>query len=194
MNLSKTQILEFGSGASTIYFAKRCKKLTSVEEDELYKRSLQSIPLLKNVSILTFQDSDPEIPSTISEIDYEFFLKDVENLEKEGKVYKHDKQFASLIYSQLIELWGQPDIIFIDGGFRNLQLSIASRISKKSLIILDNSDREELSYGIQALRNFGFIEIPFRGLGPLNFYPWTTSVFFLDSAIINRLSSRKLGN
>jgi len=48
-------------------------------------------------------------------------------------------------------------------------------LSENGVIVLDNSDRFlEVSFFLQGE---GFVEIPFKGIGPINEYEWTTSVF-----------------
>lgn len=35
-------ILEFGTGGSTVYFAKKCLKIVSIEDDELWFKKVQN--------------------------------------------------------------------------------------------------------------------------------------------------------
>jgi hypothetical protein len=77
---------------------------------------------------------------------------------------------------------GVVDIIVIDGHYRLecVQKAIAY-LRPGGMIILDNSD-----WYIKAgefLKKQNFIEIPFSGLGPINDYAWTTSVFINAGAI-----------
>jgi hypothetical protein len=68
------------------------------------------------------------------------------------------------------------DIILIDGIDRvNCSKVAVDIINKGGLIILDNSDRyPDIA---ENFRNQGFIEVDFHGLGPINDYSWTTSIF-----------------
>lgn len=75
------------------------------------------------------------------------------------------------------------DVIIIDGAYRYETTNKAlSAISETGLIIFDNSDRaigfEEYSKATKLLRNSGFIQVDMSGFGPLNYYTWTTSLFF----------------
>ena len=59
---------------------------------------------------------------------------------------------------------------------------VAARYTNQNvLIFVDNSDLPDLSQSISELKNAGFKEIPFKGIGPLNTDEWVTSVFLLDT-------------
>lgn len=79
------------------------------------------------------------------------------------------------------------DIILIDGIDRDSCAKVAIKLTKKgSLIILDNSDRHPDV--AEYFRNKDFIEVDFHGLGPINDYTWTTSIFFDRQVILKPLS------
>lgn len=68
------------------------------------------------------------------------------------------------------------DIIAIDGRWRNACIATApAKLRKGGIIILDNSDRYPAA--TEGLRQAGFFQIDFNGLGPVNQYAWTTSFF-----------------
>jgi hypothetical protein len=70
------------------------------------------------------------------------------------------------------------NLVLIDGHYRNICLLMAGLYcSKDSIVVLDNSERKDYSSGREALESEGFIEIPFCGLGPINPYSWTTSIY-----------------
>ena len=50
----------------------------------------------------------------------------------------------------------------------------------KSMIIVDNTDFNNLNIGLGMLHKKEFVNIPFHGLVPLNPYSSTTSVFLKD--------------
>jgi hypothetical protein len=71
------------------------------------------------------------------------------------------------------------DVIIIDGILRDECTALAPDYLKEGgMIIYDNSERDPLV--CKSLRDKGFIEIDFHGIGPINFYAWTTSLFFKD--------------
>lgn len=68
------------------------------------------------------------------------------------------------------------DLIIIDGDFRFACAKAAIKcLEKGGFIILDNSDwYPETS---KLIRESGLIQIDFKGMGPINYYNWTTSIF-----------------
>jgi hypothetical protein len=79
------------------------------------------------------------------------------------------------------------DIILID-GIKREDCSIVARslIAKGGVIILDNSDRHpDIA---KYFRDKGFIEVDFHGLGPINDYAWTTSIFMDRNISFNPLT------
>ena len=76
------------------------------------------------------------------------------------------------------------DVVIIDGieRFACAQLSI-DYLNEGGLIILDNSDWfPETS---KSLRSSGLIQVDFTGFGPINYYAWTTSMFFQGKFTFN---------
>lgn len=81
----------------------------------------------------------------------------------------------------LVEELPKVDILVIDGNFRNLICMLATKFCRDTTtIILDNSDRPEYALGISELEKHGWVEIPFHGLGPMNSYAWTTSIWLKE--------------
>lgn len=75
-------------------------------------------------------------------------------------------------------LW---DVIVIDGAWRRDCVGAAlSNLAPNGIIILDNSDWYPHTAG--DLRSAGLLEVDFTGLGPVNYYIWTTSFFFRRDA------------
>ena len=75
------------------------------------------------------------------------------------------------------ELNTRFDLIIVDGIQREGCLNMALEIlADNGIIIFDNSDRNpELC---EKLRAQNMLQVDFHGFGPINFYTWTTSVFF----------------
>lgn len=69
------------------------------------------------------------------------------------------------------------DLIVIDGAYRYECAKAAVKyISDDGLIILDNSERYPKL--CSELRSHDLLQVDFFGLGPINYYTWTTSLFF----------------
>jgi hypothetical protein len=180
MNLDQASVLEFGGGASTIYFSKRAGRVLTFEFDSDWSKALGDAihgrdnveiiePAIQSGLLMSWSQSKNSDPLCEFSNDLEF----------------ESDPFVGFIGGKLSEF----DLVLIDGGPRNLAMVAASRFAKPSaIVIVDNSDRDGLSQGINALRKEGFREIPMRGLGPLNHYEWTTSFFIrkLDSVCLTR--------
>jgi hypothetical protein len=73
----------------------------------------------------------------------------------------------------------QFDVIIIDGILRDGCAAVATDYLKKGgMIIYDNSERDP--FVCKSIRDKGLIQIDFHGFGPINYYTWTTSLFFKD--------------
>lgn len=137
-DLSQKTIFEWGSGNSSVYFAKKCKQIISIEHDEAWFNKQQN-KLLPNQQL--------------------FHLKD-------NNYYE-----AIISHNQLF------DIVIVDGILRDDCLKIAmNKINEGGMLILDNADRHPDS--CKNYRDNGYTQIDFHGLGPVNEYAWTTSIFF----------------
>lgn len=85
-------------------------------------------------------------------------------------------------YAKAIETVKQRfDVIVIDGEFRSSCADYATKYIKPTgIIILDNSDW--FIKAAEVLREKGLLQVDFSGFGPINYYTWTTSIFFTDRA------------
>lgn len=108
------------------------------------------------------------------EHDREWYLKIQKQQPVNQKIFLIDNEDE---YVKFIEQTHQNyDLIVIDGMARLACAKVAVQsLAKGGLIILDNSDwyPETTRY----LRESGLIQIDFKGLGPINYYTWTTSLF-----------------
>ncbi len=75
----------------------------------------------------------------------------------------------------------QFDVIIIDGRERvNCAKNSLNALTSRGVIIWDNSDRVEYQDGYDFLTKNSFKRIDFSGIGPINNYGWTTSVFYRE--------------
>jgi hypothetical protein len=69
------------------------------------------------------------------------------------------------------------DVVVVDGEWRfDCAQQARQFLSPRGLIILDNSDWHPRT--AEFLRSCGLLQVDFTGLGPINPYSWTTSIFF----------------
>ena len=72
------------------------------------------------------------------------------------------------------------DIVVIDGLYRRRSAILAAEFGLRDggVIIWDNSDWQEFSDTFPTLRKYGFRQIQFEGMGPINRQRWETSVLY----------------
>jgi hypothetical protein len=79
------------------------------------------------------------------------------------------------------------DLIVIDGSYRyDCARAAIHCIAEDGLIILDNSERYPAL--CSELRSHDLIQVDFFGLGPINYYTSTTSLFFQRKCKLNPLN------
>lgn len=149
----QAMVFEYGSGASTLWLAKRCQSLISIEHDaQWYQQIAQHTNNNKNILLL-------HLPPNILQVNKPSF-------------YSSDKQpfldFQSYVES-INKFERQFDIIIIDGRCRPQCLSFAiEKLNKNGIIVFDNSNRERYQYclskpGIEIQRFWGRVPgSPFR--------------------------------
>lgn len=166
LDLSKLKIVEFGGGASSLYFASRARTVTVFEFNDEWFRILEDVAP-GNVEVFSPSES----------------VNLCERLVEEHKL----KSESRITVSGALACVHDADIILIDGGPRETLIEVMSLVGKDSLIlIVDNSDRIELQESIFRLKKRSFLEIPFTGLSPLNTNEIRTS-FFVKSINILRV-------
>ena len=172
---SNSRILEFGGGFSTLFWALRGNPIIYLENNDLWDNSILETSLefssilrgsIQQISKLLTDDMK-------SQIDL--------NLVKEVTISKFafSEQLNQLFTDQI----NQSDLVVIDGDFRNYFLDLCSSSTTVSQIVLDNSDRNEYDIGINCMLKAGWTKIDFHGLGPINPYGWTTSIFLNKNII-----------
>jgi hypothetical protein len=133
-------VLEFGSGNSTLWWMARAKFVLSVETDHVWAEHVRN-RLSSNTLVRLAKEED--------------FLQTVQSV---GQKF---------------------DVIVIDGAARNACAGFVSElITESGVVIWDNSDREEYAPGFDVLLKQGFKRVDFIGMGPINIYEWSTSIFY----------------
>lgn len=179
LNLQKMKVLEFGAGSSTVWFAEHALSVTSYEFHTGYFEAIQVIKnIYKNVILKNAIDGtnlQPKERDDKSASEYQHLLSLDELVESGTDWLSLD---STLLYSSVKEDLIGSNVILIDGGPRNYLMNlVANELSHDAIVIVDNSDLQGLQDGQKALLRAGFVEIPFRGLGPLNPYESTTSFY-----------------
>lgn len=151
------RVFEYGSGASTIWLAKRADEIHSVEHHRGFGEMMAAeVGKLDNVSLRIIEPVASERP--------------VVGSSKEGH---QGLDFAAYV-DAIDAVPGEFDLVVIDGRAREACLTkAAARLAPGGIIVFDNSRRQRYRVAIEAS---GLRERIFRGLTPTLPYPEQTSV------------------
>ncbi|QIZ72506.1 hypothetical protein [Oxynema aestuarii] len=167
------KVYEYGSGGSTLFFAKRVKEVISVEHDKNWSEKITKelknhdynnwhIHLIKAVpdrSLLGEKELDPNN-----------YLSSVNTL----------SCYSFKDYAESIEQYPNQyfDLVVIDGRARCSCFKHAvNKVKKSGLLVLDNAERSNYNYIHASLNNGNWIKHNFYGAGPYNHYFWQTCVW-----------------
>ncbi len=189
-------VFEYGSGYSTEFWNRKCRRVISVEHDEKWFDILRDrnkgfeLHLLKEGAergrreivelIRSFEAQEFSLPQSTSAFFNKYHgLANVEFANYAAKLMDFPKGFF--------------DVIVVDGMARCLCSFVAAEyISNTGIIILDNSDRWQYNAVHQYLIDQkGFNRVDFHGLGPVNTYGWTTSIFFKQADFMKRAKTTR---
>ena len=158
-------VFEWGSGSSTIFFAKRVKRIISIEHDyDWYKKvtnHLRSKKLNKNAKVI-----------------YKKPIKIMSNKKRANEEQEDYKNYSFKGYSSAINKYPDRyfDLILVDGRARINCIKLATKkIKKGGWIVFDNADADKYSKGIININSLD--RLNFKGIGSFNSYSWLTTIF-----------------
>jgi predicted O-methyltransferase YrrM len=151
------RVFEYGSGASTIWLARRAGQVMSVEHDAGFARHMETVLREHpNASVRVVEPSRQPHPVVAS-----------------GKSGHGGLDFTSYVRA-IDDVAGDFDLIVIDGRARAACLEVAvDRLAHDGLIVFDNSRRRRYR---RAITRSGLDERILRGLTPSLPYPEQTSL------------------
>jgi hypothetical protein len=219
LDFTRDLVFEYGSGTSSIYWANKSMRVESVEHDYNYFNEAKLLMSAMNISNLNIRYLPDEalsvdtsfLPSILSYLSHDeaaFLISQTSPLQGVSNLRDLNHSISRLRNSGSISsltsdyLWSlleyefDFDVIVVDGMNRCISGLLAlKKIKDDGIIIVDNSDRPMYSPLKDLLQNSGFQEIPFSGVGPLNQYTWTTSIFIRDLyALRNRAKTARPGH
>jgi len=154
-------VFEWGSGGSTLFTAKRVKKIISIEHNYEWFLKTQIHLWLSGISNCQYKLIEPEDDT----------LNNVFTLKYKSSSERHQHQNFEK-YCKAIDSFPDNyfDLIFIDGRARDLCIEHAkNKIKPGGYLLLDNSERERYQSAINKLSDFKRTD--FVSLGS------TTSIF-----------------
>jgi hypothetical protein len=132
----RAKAFEYGAGASTIWLAKRCAQVASVEHDTGFAASMQDLfSRHSNIDLAVV----PDVSATGGPGEARSRRKGYE-----------DRSFDAYV-AAIAAHPGEFDLIVIDGRARNACLAAAKgRLAPGGVILFDNSDRPEYRDSIEG--------------------------------------------
>lgn len=153
------RVLEWGSGSSTLWLAKRAASVTSIEHDEAWAAELAP-HLPEHVTLLPV----PPQPAAA----------------KADAIRSHKSGFEGLDFTDYVnavdDVEGEFDLVVVDGRAREACLPKAiERLAPGGVVVYDNVDRARYRDSIAALGDA--VEVDWtRGLTPTLPYPTRTAL------------------
>ena len=178
------KVFEYGCGSSSMWWASRAAKVTSVEHDAAWAaRVAKTAPAnLKVITRVMNENCSAERQALVAE----FFANPpelpisprIEHNILHGLLSREFTAYATEIGAFEKQSF---DVIMIDGMARTLTAWLAAQYVKPDgMIVFDNSDRWQYNGGFQILNAAGFRRIDYYGPGPVNPQEWCTSLFVKD--------------
>jgi hypothetical protein len=155
----RTRVLEFGTGASTAWLAKRCREVHSIEHDIEFADEIA--PLLAGYDNLTVHKvavspAGPGQPAVRSN--------------RRGHQHLDFTPYVAMVE----QIGGTFDLIVVDGRARVASLAAAvPHLADDGVLVFDNANRAEYKSGIAGS---GLHAEFLRGLAPSLPYPSTTAL------------------
>lgn len=141
--------LEYGSGKSTLFFAKRLRHLTSVEHNEAWYKIISEKLLLRTQKNISYHFIPPAIVPSAQ--DYSFY-SDYNLNEQEFQIRTEYHDYFSFVKSFPESHF---DFILVDGRARvECCLNAISKLKPGGIFALDNSDRKRYAPVFKVLSNW----------------------------------------
>lgn len=143
------RVLEYGSGGSTLYFARTGARVVSVEHDPEWAHVVEE--RLQGRADLVLRPPTQSLPGTYTSTDARY------------------RGMSFQAYAAVADSFpdGHFDLVLIDGRARTSAFAHAWRkVRPGGWIVLDNSDRDEYSSIIRLARDAGWSEHRFYGPHP----------------------------
>lgn len=143
--------LEYGSGRSTLFFARRLGKLVSIEHYGAWYEKVEKKLAEENITnvdyLLITKNSEQEVNDNSDEYHRQFTGQEerTEYADYANKVLEYDDEFF--------------DFVLIDGRSRvNCGLNAIAKLKKGGMFVLDNSERPRYQPLHEALKDWPKIE------------------------------------
>jgi hypothetical protein len=167
------RVFEWGSGGSTLFFARRVRSVVTVEHDPDWHR----------------QVADRVDHKGVKNVDLRLVLPNPARRRAESSTLPHYRssvpQFSSVNFVSYVESIasepdGSLDLVMIDGRARASCAAVAlKKIRRTGALVIDDSDRDDTVPALALFEPPEWTVLHFAGPGPASRWPvsWRTSVF-----------------
>lgn len=189
-------VLEYGSGYSTLFYKNKVGYLETIEHDEVWANKMLEKDSTLNIRYIP-QDS-PVHPDALALVST--FIEKFPQIRTDN--HQHDlmhglinNDFAGYATAICDKPKGFYNIVVVDGMARNLTGILAAHyVRPEGYIILDNSDRWHYNQLQQFLIQNGFNRLDFWGPGYGAYKDWCTSIFSRTFNFVNNKVDRQITN
>jgi hypothetical protein len=172
--LAGARVFEYGSGGSTLYWARRgATQIVSVEHDRVWHAAMRPRAASWPAVDLRFVPPQPDPQSPAAARD------DPSAYRSDTPAYE-GLSFAD--YARSIDQFpeGFFDVVLVDGRARPACIKhAANKVARGGLMIVDNAEREYYFSRTQQYLS-AFSRTWFEGPGPVNRYRWSTLILTHD--------------
>lgn len=142
-------VFEWGSGGSTLFFAKRCDRVTSIEHDRQWSKLLAGRLEENSVSNVDYREISGEKISDWARKNY-LNPDDFVSNDRNSIGFSYEK------YVKAIDEYPDDyfDIVVVDGRARNCCVKRAlSHVKQRGYLVVDNADRKYYLAGFSELQD-----------------------------------------
>ncbi len=160
-------VYEYGCGGSSLFFARRSKKVISVEHDPIWAKTVEEEMKKAGYENWEHRVVEPTRFSGKCGSGYLSKAKAAEDMSFEG-------------YAKAIDAYPDRsfDVVVIDGRARvGCAKHALSKVAAGGCFVLDNSERDWYAPIHQLVKNEGWRSHDFVGPGPYNRYFWATTIW-----------------
>jgi hypothetical protein len=174
-------VFEFGCGHSSLWWSSKVTEVVSVDHDLAWLGTIRARAWPRQTLIHRPIHAPPgPVPPELA-ADVQALIDGQWSSGQAGFDIMHGHNCADFLgYATSLLQWprGTFDWIVVDGMARPLTACFAAHwVRPEGIVVFDNAERVEYEAGYRALRARGFARIDFWGAGPVNDFPWCTSLF-----------------
>jgi hypothetical protein len=164
---SSMSVFEWGSGGSTVFFARRVARVVSIEYDPVWSEAVSARLRALGLANTEVRHIPPERGD-------------------DGALYRSSAaEFAGMSFRRYVDSVREHsdrgfDVILVDGRARlGCVVTAMTRLRPGGVLLLDNSEREDAAEACARLYGAGWPARHFEGPAPSSIWPafWRTSAF-----------------